>query len=755
MNKFTVDTQLFRELGELLVGRDSTALIELVKNAYDADARSAIVYGEAIEDLERGFIQVTDDGIGMTADEFENGFLRIASRTRSVDNRTSYKYQRRFTGEKGIGRLAAHKLASLVEVETVPTRRTAAQRQAVSARIDWDQVEEAETLDGVLPSAIRVDTHPVPSRAKSGTTVTLRRLRRQWTKAELGQFLIEVQDFEPPDALVGPLPPGVVPGRHLFKAPRIRASLPKDPGFRVRLEGEFEGGENYWTALVEAAHWLIEIDASRDGSSVRYRISPTSRTLSDLPGAEPTNFELEHPNPGEGPFFQSKIFVREGALKRGPQPFVQWARRATGIRVFLEGFRVLPYGDVGNDWLSLDSDYARRERGLPGLAIPNLPSSDKDAALVFLPNRAYFGAAFVVAGDAPTLRTLVNREGFVPERPYNDLVTLVRTGIDLSVRVRAAVGFERREARRRKRRTRGSRDSTEQSPSQTLHTALDSAVSHLTDAKQLISKGDPGRAQKRLSAAQSELVKVAEVMEEFMTEEAMLRVLASVGTEMAAFIHEINALLGSAESLQVYAAELRQKPKLPRKMKSELANLQTLAEDLRRGLERQSAYLVDIVTPDARRRRVRQRLADRFDAGSRLIGPSAQRRGVKIVNEIPKGLRSRPMFPAELTAIFSNLLTNAVKAAGEGGRVRAWGERRGDQTRVVVENTGAKVDPKRGERWFKPFESTTTQVDAVLGQGMGLGLPITRRILEEYGADIRFTAPSNGYSTAVEIVMPE
>lgn len=35
---FTVDTHVFRELGALLVGRDSTALIELIKNSYDADA---------------------------------------------------------------------------------------------------------------------------------------------------------------------------------------------------------------------------------------------------------------------------------------------------------------------------------------------------------------------------------------------------------------------------------------------------------------------------------------------------------------------------------------------------------------------------------------------------------------------------------------------------------------------------------------------------------------------------------------------
>ncbi len=32
------DTDLFRELGELLVGRDSTALVELIRNPYDADA---------------------------------------------------------------------------------------------------------------------------------------------------------------------------------------------------------------------------------------------------------------------------------------------------------------------------------------------------------------------------------------------------------------------------------------------------------------------------------------------------------------------------------------------------------------------------------------------------------------------------------------------------------------------------------------------------------------------------------------------
>ena len=80
MARFTVDTHLFRELGELLVGRDSTALIELIKNAYDADATEVIVHGENLDDPERGQILVMDNGTGMTRDQFKRGFLRIASR---------------------------------------------------------------------------------------------------------------------------------------------------------------------------------------------------------------------------------------------------------------------------------------------------------------------------------------------------------------------------------------------------------------------------------------------------------------------------------------------------------------------------------------------------------------------------------------------------------------------------------------------------------------------------------------------------
>ena len=89
MTTFTVDTHLFRELGELLVGRDSTALVELTKNSYDADATEVILYGEGLDHPSRGYITIQDNGIGMSKAEFQNGFLRIALRAKETSERRS------------------------------------------------------------------------------------------------------------------------------------------------------------------------------------------------------------------------------------------------------------------------------------------------------------------------------------------------------------------------------------------------------------------------------------------------------------------------------------------------------------------------------------------------------------------------------------------------------------------------------------------------------------------------------------------
>jgi hypothetical protein len=254
---FTVDTHLFRELGELLVGRDSTALVELIKNAYDADATEIIVNGVNLDNPAQGYIVIDDNGVGMHVEQFETGFLRVASRLKERGKRVSKQFNRRFTGAKGIGRLAAHKLARVLEVYSIPWETNGCKREAIRACINWDDIEAKETLEDVPP--FEITTEPIPKSGKTGTMITLRNLRRRWTPAERGRFIAEARTFEPPEVLTLPLPKDLVDEPMLFDAPRVRESSALDPGCRVELMGDFAGGDEFWQAVAHAANWTLRL----------------------------------------------------------------------------------------------------------------------------------------------------------------------------------------------------------------------------------------------------------------------------------------------------------------------------------------------------------------------------------------------------------------------------------------------------------------------------------------------------------------
>jgi signal transduction histidine kinase len=756
--RFTVDTHLFRELGERLVGRDSTALVELIKNAYDADASEVVVYGEGLNNPTTGRIIITDNGIGMTSHQFVRGFLRIASRLKEEGTRRSMLFHRRFTGEKGVGRLAAQKLARFMRIESFPDSNVyVGDSKPIAASIDWDVIESKETLDEVGDTdAVQLHTIKRRTRAKSGTVIELSRLRRSWTQAERTRFYWEVETFTPPLVLIE-LPASAVGEPLLFKRPRVTDSRSHDPGFTTKLEGDFESGESYFQALAEASNWLIEIDATR-GRQVQYAITPSLTTKREYPDAEQFKLSIDHPDPINGPFFQARILAREGRKSFNSKQRA-WIGGASGIRVYMEGFRVLPYGEESDDWLEINSDYVKRQRSLQFIDEfdqgVEVGAVDPDADLTFRRKDMYFGAVFLTQDNSPTLRMVVNREGFVFDAAFDNIKRITRIGIDLSVRHSAVLSAPSR-ARRRETRSTSTRPAIAPNDRYQLKQAAEASIRRANEiageAEKKAAEGKIPEAGKLIRKATETLTESAGFHEKLMTERMLMQILAAVGLQMSSFVHEINGLLGAANAVENAVTSLRSRRSLSPSTRKELALVSASVSDLRRIVERQASYLTDITSPDARRRRSRQKLAERFDAGARIVGPAAERRTITIDNEIPSDFRSPSMFPAETALVFSNLLTNAIKAANAGGRIRASGQREQDGTiHIKIENTGKRVQLSEAERWFRPFESTTTQLDPLLGQGMGMGLPITRNILEEYGAEIRFVEPTDGFATALEI----
>jgi signal transduction histidine kinase len=85
----------------------------------------------------------------------------------------------------------------------------------------------------------------------------------------------------------------------------------------------------------------------------------------------------------------------------------------------------------------------------------------------------------------------------------------------------------------------------------------------------------------------------------------------------------------------------------------------------------------------------------------------------------------------------TNLLHNALQASPRGGEVRIVVQYQEDAVQIAVEDEGGGIPKEQLDRVFKPFFTTKNQ-------GTGLGLPITKRIVEEHNGDIRVKSRLGG-----------
>lgn len=128
--KFNIHASVVFKLGEDLVTDDIQALVELIKNSYDADASFCKVVINTQDRLiektffpgSRGFIIVEDDGIGMSFRKIKDGWLTISnSEKRNMKERGEQtSLGRTPLGDKGLGRLACQRLGENIEIKTTP-----------------------------------------------------------------------------------------------------------------------------------------------------------------------------------------------------------------------------------------------------------------------------------------------------------------------------------------------------------------------------------------------------------------------------------------------------------------------------------------------------------------------------------------------------------------------------------------------------------------------------------------------------------
>lgn len=356
-------------------------------------------------------------------------------------------------------------------------------------------------------------------------------------------------------------------------------------------------------------------------------------------------------------------------------------------------------------------------------------------------NNQLFGQVFLSRAANPAFRQTLNREKLQDNDAFSELKRFVRLGIDWMTVMYAKHTEEERAQDRESRRL----------ESKSPRALLDLARQQIEALPEEVS---PGMRKEALQAIELATAAIEEEHEERIGELQMLRVLASTGTMIVVFDHQLLGILrGLRESHELLGLLAKQLPQKARRQFEEILDaLNGWIDDV----DNQAKLLGLLLGRKARQRKQRLAVRPVVERIKSAFGKYTEDAGITLKNEVPHPLRTPPMFECELSAILINLITNSLKAVKfETNReIAVTGAHDGPSVTIRVTDTGVGADPTKWEEFFKPFVSESVP-DPMLGTGTGLGLKIVKDFVDVYGGEARFVSPPAPWRTCLEITIPE
>lgn len=158
--RFEPGARAIIQMGEELIGHPTTAINELVKNGYDADATEVYIYFHYNQEITKSFILIIDDGLGMDTTTLFGSWLQPSVSKKRIGEGVSKIFKRSYLGSKGIGRLAAMALGKHLTVIT----KTADESEYNWLTIDKDKFKQESLLSKVeFPGGTSTDIDSILS----------------------------------------------------------------------------------------------------------------------------------------------------------------------------------------------------------------------------------------------------------------------------------------------------------------------------------------------------------------------------------------------------------------------------------------------------------------------------------------------------------------------------------------------------------------------------------------------------------------
>jgi len=133
--------------------------------------------------------------------------------------------------------------------------------------------------------------------------------------------------------------------------------------------------------------------------------------------------------------------------------------------------------------------------------------------------------------------------------------------------------------------------------------------------------------------------------------------------------------------------------------------------------------------------------------------PAAETRTQGLETDVPVDAGWVVGDPARLAQAIGNLLDNAIKYTEPGGQIRVRARVEEDEVVIVVEDSGAGIDPELLPHVFDLFIQADRSLERKQG-GLGLGLTLVRRLVEMHGGRVEAASAGPGHGSAFTIVLP-
>ncbi|XDF35145.1 sensor histidine kinase [Paracidovorax avenae] len=708
MAKLRPRARIVRTIGDQLISGPEAALIELVKNAYDADSAAVRISitppGSIQGGRESGKIVVADTGHGMSAEDLVGKWFEPAT-TDKLERQTS-PGRRRLLGAKGVGRFATARLGRLLHLKCA-SKKPGKLLEVSEISVDWQDFETSEYLDEV---DIDIATRAGQGGEAPGVTLEISELRDPWTKVQLELLIRELRRLaSPQDAKESGFKifldlSGFTVADHGFDGQSLITGIFGAVDRDAQRNGTQDSTEIRPFSLGNVFHYRVEGSFDETGAFtgkfVNQRADGQTQTLT-IPAPEIASGE----KPCGPVHLALNIYDREGDAvvelfkKLGLSSIGRLDARKVldeniGVSIYRNGFRIRPYGDAESDWLELESKRVQNPSQKLGL-------------------NQLWGIVSIADEDLSGLIERSSREGlehngsFVRlKRQIADVMTRVEA---LRVDFREMVGISRKQ----EGDTGGLR-------SQAGLQATAKAIASLP----------PRYRDKIQKALRQESVALRNSLDDLEAYQHKLAAQSSLGLVVSQVLHDGRRFLGDintrSKGLADGAPRLLEQSNFGTHFRESFGKNARSIYDSAGNLTK----LFRALDPLASRKRGRPKVLDPMDVVDRclsLFTDATTANGISVSQVSQDGLPKVTVYEADLMAAVLNIVDNAVHWLGTSPhkprelKVSATYSKK--WVRIALSNNGPGIDELLAKNLFKPGFTLKPE-------GSGLGLAIAREAMQ-------------------------